>query len=131
MAVTYFALFGAFRHDRPAHVPEEEAQDSEGPGKAMRSKRWPPLPSSLRTLAARIQAVHPASNMRAVILTVIEIQTASTAKRLPKRLVVQGHVAPLERACHRLHHASLTGAATAHSTSTKGSRLVTQTRVIM
>jgi hypothetical protein len=35
----------------------------------------------------------------------------------------------LERACHRLHHSSLTGEANDHPTSTKGSRLVTQTWV--
>jgi hypothetical protein len=69
--------------------------------------------------------------MRAIILTVIKIHAASTAKRFPKRLMVQvqGHVAPLDRACHRLHHSSLNGEANDHSTRTKGSRLVTQTRV--
>jgi hypothetical protein len=90
-------------------------------GQARRSTREPPVPSSSRTLAARIQAVPAASNRRAVLLTVIaHTRLASTAQGFPKRLMVQGHLAPVERACQRLPHASRHAEANDHSTRTTG-----------
>ena len=100
--------------------PGREAQDVEW---ARRSTREPPVPSSSRTLAARIQAVPAASNRRAVRLTVIaHPRLASTAQGFPKRLMVQvqGHLAPVERACQRLPHASRHAEADDHSTRTTG-----------
>ena len=100
--------------------PGREAQDVEW---ARRSTREPPVPSSSRTLAARIQAVPAASNRRAVRLTVIaHPRLASTAQGFPKRLMVQvqGHLAPVERACQRLPHASRHAEANDHSTRTTG-----------
>ena len=92
-------------------------------GQARRSTREPPVPSSSRTLAARLQAVPAASNRRAVLLTVIaHTRLASTAQGFPKRLMVQvqGHLAPWERACQRLPHASRHAEANDHSTRTTG-----------
>ena len=92
-------------------------------GQARRSTREPPVPSSSRTLAARLQAVPAASNRRAVRLTVIaHTRLASTAQGFPKRLMVQvqGHLAPWERACQRLPHASRHAEANDHSTRTTG-----------
>ncbi|MGZ3646358.1 MAG: hypothetical protein ACXVCM_21195 [Ktedonobacteraceae bacterium] len=100
--------------------PGREAQDVEW---ARRSTREPPVPSSSRTLAARIQAVPAASNRQAVRLTVIAHPLlASTAQGFPKRLMVQvqGHLAPVERACQRLPHASRHAEANDHSTRTTG-----------
>ena len=100
--------------------PGREAQDVEW---ARRSTREPPVLSSSRTLAARIQVVPAASNRRAVRLTVIAPPLlASTAQGFPKRLMVQvqGHLAPVERACQRLPHASRHAEANDHSTRTTG-----------
>ena len=100
--------------------PGREARDVEW---ARRSTREPPVPSSSRTLAARIQAVPAASNRQAVRLTVIAHPLlASTAQGFPKRLMVQvqGHLTPVERACQRLPHASRHAEANDHSTRTTG-----------
>ena len=75
--------------------PGRETQDVEW---ARRSTREPPVPSSSRTLAARIQGV-PSDKQQAggQVLTVIAHPLlASTAQGFPKWLMVQvqGHLCP-------------------------------------